>query len=344
MSEEKVSIEQILDAFERFGSCRKAAQFLNVNAAGMQRRLNAYWAKNKEEPKEKHYEIAPLPEDDIPIEQLIEHRKRQFQHKRNHEEASKLIPVKIKIDGPIGIWLAGDPHVDDDGTDLAALQAHSELVNRTDGMFAANVGDTTNNWVGRLARLYGEQSTSAAQAWRIAEWFITEQKKWLWIIGGNHDAWSGSGDPIKWITRQQGTLYKSSEARLALSFPNGLNVRINSRHDHSGSSIWNPAHGPMKAAIMGTRDHLYVAGHQHTSAYSQLKDPIAEIVMHTLRVSSYKTYDRYAKERGFRDNTFSPCAVAVINTRLPDTHPDLIKIFWSPTEGADYLTWLRKRR
>jgi hypothetical protein len=34
------------------------------------------------------------------------------------------------------------------------------------------VGDTTNNWTGRLARLYADQSTSAAQAWRIAEWLV----------------------------------------------------------------------------------------------------------------------------------------------------------------------------
>lgn len=332
-----------------FGSVRKAAAHLDMNAAGVQRRLNAHWAKygkdsRGDEAAARQYEVAHIPEDDVPIEQLIEHRKRQFEHKKNHEEASKLIPVRIKIDGPIGIWLAGDPHVDDDGTDLGALQAHSELVNRTEGMFAANVGDTTNNWIGRIAFLYGQQSTSAAQAWRIAEWFIKGQKKWIWMIGGNHDAWSGAGDPIKWITKQQGTLYKSSEARLALNFPNGLCVRINSRHDHAGSSIWNPAHGPMKAAIMGTRDHLYVAGHKHESALSVLKDAITGITMHALKVSSYKLYDRYAKERGFRDNTFSPCAIAVINTRLPEAHPDLIKIFWEPAEGAAYLTWLRNRK
>jgi hypothetical protein len=38
----------------------------------------------------------------------------------------------------------------------------------------------------------------------------------------------------------------------------------------------------------------------------------------------------------------SPCAVAVFNTRLPDTHPDFVKIFWEVEEGAEYLTFLRK--
>jgi hypothetical protein len=204
------------------------------------------------------------------------------------------------------------------------------------------VGDTTNNWTGRLARLYADQSTSAAQAWRIAEWFVN-RCRWLYMIGGNHDLWSGSGDPLKWIAKQQNSLYKSSEARIALRFPNGAEVRVNARHDHSGSSIWNPAHGPMKAALMGTRDHIYVAGHKHESAYSVLKDPIQCITMHAIKVASYKVYDRYAKERGFRDNSLSPCALTVIDPSLPHDHPDMVKVFWEPEVGADYLRWLRSR-
>jgi hypothetical protein len=35
--------------------------------------------------------------------------------------------------------------------------------------------------------------------------------------------------------------------------------------------------------------------------------------------------------------------VTVINPALPETHPDLIKIFWEPEAGADYLNWLRRR-
>jgi hypothetical protein len=298
--------------------------------------------KNKRDVDTPEYSFTPLPLDDVPIEDLIEHRKRQFANKRNHEEASKLIPIRIKLAGPIGLLFFGDPHVDDDGTDIEALERHTQLVADTEGLFAVNVGDTTNNWVGRLARLYGDQSTSAAQAWRLAEWFVG-RCDWLWIIGGNHDLWSGAGDPMRWIAKQSDALYKSSEARIALRFPNGREVRVNSRHDHAGSSIWNPAHGPMKAAIMGTRDHLYVAGHKHESAYSVLKDPINNIAMHALKVSSYKVYDRFAKERGFRDNTLSPCALAVINPNLPPEHPDLVKIWWDPEEGADYLRRLRSR-
>jgi hypothetical protein len=64
------------------------------------------------------YSFTPLPEDDVSIEELVEQRKRKFAHKREYEEASKLIPIRIKINGPIGLLHFGDPHVDDDGWTL----------------------------------------------------------------------------------------------------------------------------------------------------------------------------------------------------------------------------------
>jgi hypothetical protein len=350
----KASDDQILKALQEANGIRAivAAKF-KMNERTLQMRLKKMKDKGYIIPESTYqpgrqvvdkgdYEFTALPDDDVPIEELIAQRKRKFQHKREHEEASKLIPIKVKMDGAIGILHFGDPHVDDDGCDIEAIERHTDLVNRTEGLFAANVGDTTNNWCGRLARLYADQTTSAAQAWKIAEWFIN-RCNWLYMIGGNHDLWSGSGDPLRWIAKQQDALYKSSEARLALRFPNGLEVRVNARHDHSGSSIWNPAHGPMKAALMGTRDHLYVAGHKHESAYSVLKDAISGITMHACKVASYKIYDRYAKERGFRDNCLSPCALTTINPALPADHPDLVKVWWDPEEGANYLTFLRRR-
>ena len=350
----KATDDQIIATLQKYKGIRaNAASELGMNERTLLQRLNrmrsrgydipiSTYQPGRQIPNEEAFEFTPIPDDDVSIDELIEQRKRKFQHKREHEEASKLIPIRIKISGPIGLLHFGDPHVDDDGTDIEALERHTELCRKVEGLFACNVGDTTNNWVGRLARLYGEQATSAAQAWKLAEWFV-DRCRWLYMLGGNHDAWSGSGDPLKWIARQQNTMYKSSEARIALKFPNGAEVRVNARHDHAGSSIWNPAHGPMKAAMLGTRDHIYVAGHKHESAYSVLKDPINGITMHLLKVASYKVYDRFAKEKGFRDNALSPCAVTTINPLLPPSHPDMVKVWWEPEEGAEYLTWLRNR-
>lgn len=333
-------IKQTLAAYEQAGSEAGAAKLLGISRTTYQSRLRIARLRGFTDPPK--VEIASVPDDDISIDDLVAHRKKQFERKREHEEFTKLIPVKVKVVGPIGILHFGDPHVDDDGTDIALLESHAKLVRETEGLFAANVGDTTNNWVGRLARLYAEQSTSASQAWKLAEWFMG-LCPWLYVIGGNHDLWSGSGDPMKWITRAQGAMYRPSECRIELKFPNDASVRVNARHDFAGSSIWNPAHGPMKALTMGVRDHIAVAGHKHESAYSVLKDPDSGITMHAVKVASYKTYDRYAKERGFRDSTLSPCALTVIDPYLPPTHPDLCKIFWDPLEGRDFLKWKRRK-
>ncbi len=39
----------------------------------------------------------------------------------------------------------------------------------------------------------------------------------------------------------------------------------------------------------------------------------------------------------------SPCALTVIDPTLPETDADMCKVFWNPIEGADYLTWRRKK-
>jgi hypothetical protein len=614
------------------------------------------------------FTIAPLPSDDIDIEELVEHRIKAFQKKVAHADATKAIPVQIKIRGPIGILHFGDPHVDDDGTDLKTLREHSDLTH-VEGVFGANVGDTTNNWVGRLAKLYAEQATTADQAWKLAEWFIA-RTRWLYMLGGNHDChdtetealtkrgwlhhdqitdddevlsfdpdsgaakwqpilrrvvrehsgemvsvstqsvnfrvtpshrilcrdrdwkrdwrewkfitadslparvalpvsglseaagvdlsedqialagwiltdgtiywagnspritlyqskdgseitrlldalgleyrysvrnravanvcgrklvspplpqqewtltadasrevlkflpekgrlpdwcqqlsqrqfevlldalvagdgtwdgvdpaaknvavlhgekafldsvqalavqhgwyarisvarqtdyrlnlcrrdtiqfetkpatervnytgtvwcltvplgnfmvrrngaahfsgncWSGSGDPLKWIARQAGALYQPSSARLKLQFPNGREVIVNARHDFAGHSQYNPAHGVAKALMFGVRDHIAVAGHRHVSGYGIIKDPDTGRVCHALQVASYKLLDRYALEKGFRDQRISPAAFTVIDPGLPETHPDMVKLFWDPVEGVEYLNWRRQR-
>ena len=102
-----------------------------------------------------------LPIGEFTAEEIICFMKERYKRKVDYEEARKLIKVVVPISGPIGIVHFGDPHVDDDGTDWAALERDIKLVRETEGLFASNIGDTTNNWVGRLGRLYGQQATSA---------------------------------------------------------------------------------------------------------------------------------------------------------------------------------------
>jgi hypothetical protein len=292
-------------------------------------------------PGKPSFEVEDLPDGDEPIEDLLERRSRAFLRKDQAERARKLIDVRIKLDGPIGILHMGDPHVDDDGCDLPTLRRHVEIINSTPGMFGANVGDLQNNWVGRLAHLWGQQETSKRTAWRLTEWLV-RSVPWLYLIGGNHDAWSGSGDPLQWITRDQAGVFDYHGVRLNLRFPNDKTVRVNARHDFRGHSMWNTVHGPMKAAKMGWRDHILTCGHLHTSGYGFDRDPSTGLISHAIRLAGYKRHDNYAKEGGLPDQNVAPAAVTIIRPDREDDDIGLVTVIHDVELAAQTLTMLRR--
>lgn len=325
----------------RWGSQNAAARALDIPRETLRSRLAAAQAKGITD-------AAPFDRPDLPSatsspEELLARRRKDFNRVKAAAEARALVPVRINIDGPIGIVHFGDPHIDDPGSDIIALESHIDIIRKTPGLLGANVGDLQNNWIGRIAHLYSQQSTSAKEAWVLVEWMV-KAIPWLYIVGGNHDAWSGSGDPLDWITRNQLGVFENWGARLGLTFPNGKNIRINARHDFAGHSMWNTAHGPAKAVQMGWRDHILTCGHTHTSGYQVLKDPASGLVSHVLRVAGYKVFDRYASEKGLPNQNITPASVTVIDPRWPDDDPRLITVLHDVETAADFLTFLRKRK
>ena len=351
---------EVLQIIERSKTSDQAAKKAGyVSPRPLFRVLEKLRAKRDADESRPALDFDPIPHADLPAPELFAARKRAFARKDAHEKAIKIQNVRITIPGPIGILHFGDPHVDDDGTDLEQLERHCHLVTETEGLFGANVGDTTNNWIGRLARLYADQATTATQAWTLCEYFLhfcpgldpseltASARKallsnWLYLIGGNHDAWSGAGDPIIWMTRQSGAQYAESQVRLRLKFPGGRECRINARHDFSGYSMWNPAHGAMKAAQKGFHDHILVNGHRHVSGYGIIKSQADGTLSHCIQVASYKVHDRFSKTKGFPDQHISPAVVTIID---PDAKSELefVTVFHNVERGVDYLRWLRDR-
>ena len=318
-----------------------------------------YWAKNKrqrwycyscgkktlnptiieESPfvvEEEYHEETP----EIPIDELIENRKRKFNKQISNKEAKTLINIDINIRGPIGIAHFGDPHVDDDGTDIAQILNYTALINNTEGMFAGNLGDIQNNWVGRLARLYSMQSTTAKESWRLTEYFVSKVE-WLYLVAGNHDVWSGEGAPLEFMMRDHKGIFERHGARMNLNFPNGKKIRINARHTFKGNSMWNTAHGISKAIQMGWRDHIATCGHTHVSGYQVLKDPATGLISHGLQVASFKILDEYADRLGLDDKNIFNCPVTIIDPRFNDNDCRLITTIFDPEMAAKYLTFLR---
>jgi hypothetical protein len=330
-------ISRALAALEAHGSLRAASRATGIPFTTLHRWVAKGQAQQAKETDE--FVVAGLPSLLPNVEDLLARRRAEFDRVHAAKEARKLIDVAVKIDGPVGIAHFGDPHIDDPGTNIALLERHVEVVNRTPGMLAGNVGDQQNLWVGRLARLYGEQSTSAAESWLLTEWLV-KSVPWLYLIGGNHDCWAGAGDPLKWMLRHASGVHESHGARLNLRFPNGRAVRINARHDFKGSSVWNTAHGVAKAAQAGWRDHILTCGHLHTSGYNILKDPSSGLISHAIRVASYKWHDRYAEELGLPDQNISENVVTVIDP-YATTERCLVTVFMDLEESAEYLTWKR---
>lgn len=286
------------------------------------------------------FTTATLPSSAIPVAELIAAKKARFERQKVARDARTLIPVVVRTDGAYGILHMGDPHVDDDGCDWTTLDAHIKLANSTQGLFAANVGDYSNNWIGRLARLHANQSTTSAEAVAMVEWLIGSTP-WLYLVGGNHDAWSGASDPVRWFASQAGATYEMHGMRLALRSPDGSEIRINARHDFKGHSMWNGAHGMSKAAKFAwERDHIYVCGHRHSAAYQMVVFQNGKHLAHGIRLGSYKHFDDYADAGDFLPENIPAC-VTVINPS-PRSEAGRVSVFWDVYEGADYLKFLRR--
>jgi hypothetical protein len=337
-------LQKCVDAYHLHGNKVAAAQALGIPVTTFNHRFKLASAAEFHPKQQKPFALDPLPDPELSAEELLENRIKQFARRREADTARKLVPIRVKIDGPIGIVHLGDPHVDDDGTDLRQLRDHVNIVNKTEGLFGASVGDYSNNWTGRLSRLYAEQSTSAQQAWVLVEWLI-KSTDWIYLVAGNHDLWSGAGDPIKWMIKQAHTLYEPWGTRIALQFPNAKQVRINCRHDFSGHSQWNPVHGASKAIQMGWRDHILTCGHKHTShIQGPFKDPSSGLLSWAIRVAGYKIMDRYAQEKGLPDQNAFPACVTIIDPRYDDDDTRLVTVIPDVAEGAEFLQWKRKKK
>jgi|TARA_X000000368_G_C23000242_1_gene698618 hypothetical protein len=291
----------------------------------------------------KNYELEEAENLDWSTEELINARTEVFKRKEAREKSEKFVNIKIDDKKPIGLYIQGDPHVDDDGCDWLSLRKHIDIVNETDGMYACSVGDLSNNWArrGKLAGLWADQTTNGEQQWQLVEWLVNATP-YIFIVAGNHDMWAMEGDPINWMCKPLKTVYSNHSARLKIKLPKH-EIKVNCSHNFRGHSMYNTAHGIVKHALFNARDHLLIAGHTHVSGYSPIKDANSDKTMHCVQVGSYKKYDNFAKQLNLPCKMMSACAVAVFNTNLTEDHPDFIKIFWEVEEGAEYLNFLRNK-
>lgn len=284
-------------------------------------------------------DIPALPEESEPVRDLIERRRKHSKRKIERQKAERWLPVQFSESEPFGVLWFGDPHLDDDSCNWDLLLEHVELCKTTPGLYAASVGDATNNWTGRLMRLYAQQDTTLTDARRLAKWFMKDAGiPWIFWLLGNHDEWE-HGDGILGLIADSALYLPSWEARLEFRAA-GHSWRVHARHDFPGSSIWNKTHGPARAAMKGGAAELYICGHRHEWAYQTFELEERDSVAHAVRTRGYKWVDHYAVTRGF-PHTQSGAAVMTIFNPKAKTAAGRIMVFADPVLGADVLRSLR---
>lgn len=321
-------------------SLRATSTALGISRDAIRNSINAYEAAKP------NIEFPDFPASDLPIDRIIDSMKERTTLRRASYEAHTWFPVKVNDKKPIGIMWFGDPHIDDDGCDWTLLSKHIELCKQP-GIYGVNIGDTTNNWAGRLVKKYADQETSAKTASRLAEWLMLDAGiRWLVFLLGNHDAWGDGSAILAQMAKRHGTqklVLHDWEARFSLNFPNGQKVNIWAAHDFPGDSMWNPLHGPVKAARFGPDVHLLVCGHKHNWGVSQweLADKGTSPVM--IRTRGYKFNDDYARRIGKTEQDSGSSIFTVINP-LASTPEGRIIPFVDVEAGVDYLQFLRGRQ
>lgn len=286
--------------------------------------------------------VAPfIPADDIPVEDIISSMCQRFDKRKNAHEAKKWMEFKVDTDKPIGICTFGDPHIDDDGCNWPLLKEHIEICKNTPGMYGMNIGDTHNNWVGRLTKEYANQSTTRATAFKLIEWFFKDAGiRWLIMLLGNHDAWNFGTESMGKIAEHLCPMI-DWRAQFVLKFSNGREVRIDAAHDHAGHSQWNSLHAQQKASSMGGIADVYIAGHKHNWAIAQNECPHTHRIYHLARARGYKHIDHYGENLGFGSQKYGSSVVIVIDPRASEVNK--VRLFADPVEGAKYLTYLRSK-
>lgn len=335
------ALREALSALERHdGNQTAAAEELGLNRLTFIARMKTALARGitPEVPKVPFADI--LPPDDIPTDDIIALMSKRFEHRQANKQAKRWRKFNVPTDGPYALMFFGDPHVDDDGCNWPLLRDHCELAASTPHLYAISVGDQSNNWTGRLAKLYAEQETSATTARKLIRWLLVDSGVpwWLWIHG-NHDAWA-SGIPIIEGMNANQVVMEDWQAKCTLVSPGGHELRLWIAHNFPGTSLWNKLHGPQKAAQMADWAHLYVGGHHHNWAIHQEEHDHRNFVYWLIRCRGYKHIDHWAEGLGYGSQNYGSAIVVVVDPAADKLNS--VTCFADPHEGVAFLKFKRR--
>lgn len=339
-------------AFAKYGEKQAAADALSIPRTTLRHRLKMAQMRGIDASSPPP-ETPNFPPSDISFNKVRDLQRQSFDIRQRSYEAHTWFPLKHKSNMPVAYAFVGDPHGDDDGHNVTQFNRDMDLLAKTEGVEAVNMGDLTNNWPegGRLASKYGDQRMSRKDAISFVRWMLNLPVRWRVLLMGNHDSFGRDTEElIREVARDKDLIIHKWEARFRVEFPNGRTVLCRCAHDLKGNSWFHELHGNIRS-LLECPAHLTIAGHHHDHAYMRREVPqIAHLIndklpfiAHLARVRGYKHMDDYALVKGFPDHQEGASAMAVIDPQA-DTGGGFVRFFMDLAAGCEELKRLRKTR
>ena len=330
-------LRQALRAEKTHNTTASAAASLGLPTTTYQARLRVAKSRTLTEDRP---ELPTFPDDDVDAEEILDSMSNRFAQRLRHEQARKWFEIKMPNDEPCALVVVGDPHIGSNGCNVPLLRRDVEIMANTPNVYAMNIGDTVDNWGGRLIRAYADNDVSRQTERRLARWFLQDANvPWLVWTLGNHDTMDGEFATYLKTLNAEKIVMVDWQAEFKLVFPNQREIKINAAHNHKGTSIYNKLHGQKRAALWGADADIYVAGHHHECAITQEEtDDNRWITL--ARARGYKYIDDWATMHGFPVGNVGASIMFVID---PDatSAAGLIIPFADISVGAKYLTSVR---
>ena len=344
----ELSKQQLLEALDMlrvYGTITAAAEAMGLPRRTLSHRISRAritGVEDTEAPAQDAVELPQFPDNDIPVEEILDTMERRFEKRATAKAARDWYEVKVKANDAIGLCFVGDPHIDSNGCNISLLRRDLEIMSQP-GMYGVNIGDSTDgDWPGRLMRLHSESDTSLDTARRLAEWLLNRSgATWLAWIMGNHDLWGADADLMR--ARNINRIPMSDwVARWQIVFGNGRRCKIISSHSFKGHSMWNLLHSNQRAATMTAEANIYASGHLHNWAIHQEENAHREFIYWLVRSRGYKYIDEFAERLGHASQQHGATICAVIDPQT-DSATRFVQCFADLAEAADYLSWKRSR-
>lgn len=260
------------------------------------------------------FTVQPSPKMARSFEELLEANEDEFRRKSERAGYKKAVKVDIQGTGPYALVFFGDCHIGDPGCDIALLLHAMDTVRRTPRMYALNIGDLANQWIGKLGRLYAHQTTTDDEEIEMMRGML-KAIPWLAVILGNHDKWH---HVASLLCDEAGVAHVSHGATFHISCEGQEEpLIVDARHDHRGRSMYNPAHGQLKRAYRGSDADIIIGGHIHQGAYNAVRNGVTGRLAHCIRLGAFKRHDEYVDASSFDQDDIGPIAVAVVDPNAP---------------------------